>query len=218
MTFDPHLLRSHVWLYPRITVSKSHGNTSMYLDTVINFANYHIHILRTESVITYFLNYVQGRQKWAVWLLKICNLDKFVQNRLTPSWEHHPSTRQNRQYLSAVLKLVNILSLLKTQHKTPVLEILYCVLADDTIERGHFFKFPEKTRYMQWRAIGVARGGAECHPWQRKFAKNQGKRGKIGKRQKSREVSFTLPLLTDRAGYATDYMSLGCSKRSCPPS
>ena len=39
----PHLLGSHVWLYPRIIVSKSHGNTSMYVDTVINFANYHIH-------------------------------------------------------------------------------------------------------------------------------------------------------------------------------
>ena len=39
----PHLLRSHVWLYPRIIVSKAHGNTSMYVDTVITFANYHIH-------------------------------------------------------------------------------------------------------------------------------------------------------------------------------
>ena len=39
----PRLLRSHVWLYPRIIVSKSHDNTSMYVDTVINFANYHIH-------------------------------------------------------------------------------------------------------------------------------------------------------------------------------
>ena len=39
----PCLLRSHVWLYPRIIVSKSHGNTSMYVDTVINFANCNIH-------------------------------------------------------------------------------------------------------------------------------------------------------------------------------
>ena len=39
----PCLLRSHVWLYPRIIVSKSHDNTSMYVDTVINLANYHIH-------------------------------------------------------------------------------------------------------------------------------------------------------------------------------
>ena len=35
--------RSHVWLYPRIIVSKSHDNTSMYVDTMINFAKYHIH-------------------------------------------------------------------------------------------------------------------------------------------------------------------------------
>ena len=54
----PHLLRSHVWLYLRIIVSKSHGNTSMYADTVINLQKlphtytYYIHILRTESVIT----------------------------------------------------------------------------------------------------------------------------------------------------------------------
>ena len=60
----PCLLRSHVWLYPRIIVSKSHDNTSLYVDTVINFAKYHIHthtyyilhtyihILHTEWVIT----------------------------------------------------------------------------------------------------------------------------------------------------------------------
>ena len=53
----PCLLRSHVWLYPRIIVSKSHDNTSMYVDTVINFVKYHIHthtyyILHTEWVIT----------------------------------------------------------------------------------------------------------------------------------------------------------------------
>ena len=39
----PCLLRSHVWLYSRIIVSQSHDNTSMYVDTVINFAKYHIH-------------------------------------------------------------------------------------------------------------------------------------------------------------------------------
>ena len=51
----PHLLRSHVWLYPRIIVSKSHGNTSMYMDTVINFAKYHI--LRRP---TYYVHDVQN--------------------------------------------------------------------------------------------------------------------------------------------------------------
>ena len=33
----PSLLRSHVWLYPRIIVSKSHKNTSKYVDTVTFF-------------------------------------------------------------------------------------------------------------------------------------------------------------------------------------
>ena len=41
-----------MWLYPRIIVSKSHGNTSMYVDTVINFANYHIHTNTTYYVHT----------------------------------------------------------------------------------------------------------------------------------------------------------------------
>ena len=56
--WPPCLFRSHVWLYPRMIVSMSHGNTSMYVDTVINSAKYHIHItyrryiLRTEWVIT----------------------------------------------------------------------------------------------------------------------------------------------------------------------
>ena len=35
----PHLLRSHVWLYPRIIMSKSHENTSKYVDTVTFFPN-----------------------------------------------------------------------------------------------------------------------------------------------------------------------------------
>ena len=34
----PHLLRSYVWLYPRIIVSKFHENTSKYVDTVTFFA------------------------------------------------------------------------------------------------------------------------------------------------------------------------------------
>ena len=33
-----HLLRSYVWLYPRIIVSKSHENTLKYVDTVTFFA------------------------------------------------------------------------------------------------------------------------------------------------------------------------------------
>ena len=48
----PCLLRSHVWLYPRIIVSKSHDNTSMYVDTVTNFAKYHIHTHTTYILHT----------------------------------------------------------------------------------------------------------------------------------------------------------------------
>ena len=64
---------------------------------------------------------------------------------------------------------------------------------------------------------GIATGGSrgvECHPWQRKICQKSGKRGKksgkigekeekSGRKDKNREGSFTLPLPTDRAGYAT---------------
>ena len=54
-------------------------------------------------------------------------------------------------------------------------------------------------------ATGVARG-AECQKMP-KIRKNSGKIGKkeekSGRKVKNQEVSFTLTLLTDRAGYAT---------------
>ena len=89
----PCLLRSHVWLYPRIIVSKSHDDTSMYVDTVINFANYHIHTYTYYVHTTYYvqnewshsllLNSVQARQKgikeWAaehIWVFYILFVDE----------------------------------------------------------------------------------------------------------------------------------------------
>ena len=70
----PCLLRSNVWLSPRIIVSKSHDNTSMYVDTVINFAKYHIHtsihILRTYYVhTTYILHTYYVQNEWSHSLL-----------------------------------------------------------------------------------------------------------------------------------------------------
>ena len=63
------------------------------------------------------------------------------------------------------------------------------------------------------KQIGLAtllQGGQSATPDSEKFAKNREKLGKIGKTEeksgrkgKNREGSFTLPLLTDRAGYAT---------------
>ena len=94
------LLRSHVWLYPRIIVSKSHDNTSMYVDTVINFAKYHIHttyiqrtyyvhttdILRTEWVITSSLTELSsGKTKMIkLWLVY------YQQNPILVSVRHQP--------------------------------------------------------------------------------------------------------------------------------
>ena len=54
--FTPCLLRSHVWLYPRIIVSKSHDNTSLYVDTVINSAKYHIHTHTYYVHTTYYIH------------------------------------------------------------------------------------------------------------------------------------------------------------------
>ena len=51
----PCLLRSHLWLYPRIIVSKSHGNTSMYVYTVVNFVK-----LPHTTYILYTTYYVQN--------------------------------------------------------------------------------------------------------------------------------------------------------------
>ena len=74
----PCLFRSHVWLYPRIIVSKFHDNSSMYVDTVINFAKYHIHtyyILHTyyrhttyrmsDHIVSYWTQFRQDKnQTW----------------------------------------------------------------------------------------------------------------------------------------------------------
>ena len=69
-------------------------------------------------------------------------------------------------------------------------------------------------------ATGVVRGGRvppltskkKCQKSGKRAKKNQKKSGKnqkkLGKKRKNREVSFTLPLVTDRAGYATGWRSL----------
>ena len=62
---------------------------------------------------------------------------------------------------------------------------------------------------------GGGQGGHSATPNSKKFAKNREKEGKIrkigkkeeesGRKGKNREGSFTFPLLTDTAGYATSY-------------
>ena len=81
--------------------------------------------------------------------------------------------------------------------------------------------FQMSTNMPSIGSSGVATGGArgeECHPWQRKKCQKEGKRGKnqeklekkeekSGRKGKNRAAFFTFPLLTDGAGYATDWFS-----------
>ena len=87
------LLRSHVWLYPRIIVSKSHDNTSMYVDTVINFAKYHIHthtyILHTtyrmsDHIVSYWTQFRRDKNaKSALWISGQKTIDHFYNWQFT---------------------------------------------------------------------------------------------------------------------------------------
>ena len=89
-------------------------------------------------------------------------------------------------------------------------------------ENGSFFRCCKYVIGLLWRSSiwnflsGLAtRGGKgrqSATPDSEKIAKNQEKEGKIrkkegksGRKGKIRESSFTLPLLTDRAGYATEF-------------
>ena len=93
----PCLLRSHVWLYPRIIVSKSHDNTSMYVDTVINFAKYHIHTYTYYVHTTYYvqnewshsllLNSVQARQKCKHPIRQVIRTEEILLNIQTDEFE-----------------------------------------------------------------------------------------------------------------------------------
>ena len=59
----PHLLRSHVWLYPRITVSKFHGNIShKYIHTT--YIHIYIHTVHTtyrmsDHIVSFWTYIVQ---------------------------------------------------------------------------------------------------------------------------------------------------------------
>ena len=111
---NPCLLRSHVWLYPSVIVSKSHGNTSMYVDTVIKFAKlphttYHIHtcthtvyILRTEWVITKSLTeHSSGETKMTSKLNQNdTRLDKILLVWLVIYWTEKNDTKMNQNNTS----------------------------------------------------------------------------------------------------------------------
>ena len=56
---------------------------------------------------------------------------------------------------------------------------------------------------MQWRSHWGGKGGRVPPLTAKKMPKIGKKEEKSGRKVKNLEVSFTLPLLTDRAGYAT---------------
>ena len=73
-----------------------------------------------------------------------------------------------------------------------------------------FPSFPFLVSLFQWRSHWGGEGGRvlpltvkKLSKIEKKIRKNREKRGKIGKKDKNREGSFTLPLLTDRAGNVT---------------
>ena len=78
--------------------------------------------------------------------------------------------------------------------------------------------------FMQWRSHWGGKGGRvppltmkicpKSGKKREKIRKKREKEDKSGRKGKNREVSFTLPLLTDRAGYATVFMGL-CDDDEC---
>ena len=104
-------------------------------------------------------------------------------------------------------------------------EVAHCIMTKKLGEicpSRHFPSLIEGTYCTQWCSHWGGKRGQSVTPvsenlpriWKKreKIRKNRGKKsGKIGKKEeksgrkgKNWEVSFTLPLLTDRAGYATD--------------
>ena len=82
----PCLLRSHVWLYPRITVSKSHDNTSMYVDTVINFAKYHIHTHTYIHIHTHTCTYIHTTYRMSDHIVSYWTQFRRDKNRSLADW------------------------------------------------------------------------------------------------------------------------------------
>ena len=67
---------------------------------------------------------------------------------------------------------------------------------------------PQKGMHgIQWRVKGGRVPSLTAKNLPKIGKRKSGKSGKIGKKKKNRKDSFTLPLLTDRAGYATDGIS-----------
>ena len=126
-------------------------------------------------------------------------------------------------------RLVEGLLLLSCLHRFPILLLYeftfailknhFCsILAEEYTDVCNIFKYCsssyKKETSLQWRSHGGSKGHSltakkitknrdkEGLNWE-KEGQNWGKEDKLGRKGKDREGSFTLPLLTDTAGYAT---------------
>ena len=109
----PHLLRSHVWLYPRIIVSKSQENTSKYVDTVTLFAkiwtkgHWPLYDLWPHICWGLMCDSTQGslcpipmkihQSMWIQWLF--CKKKKLNQRSWTPRWPLTPHLLSSHVWL-----------------------------------------------------------------------------------------------------------------------
>ena len=94
----PHVC-SHVWLYPRIIVSKSHDNTSMYVDS-----DQFCKIPQLPHTYTYYIHThttVQARQKAITYQWKLCPSESLHCKFWLPVEQRRKDISQSQQTANA---------------------------------------------------------------------------------------------------------------------
>ena len=111
-SLTPRLLRSYVWLYPRIIVSKSHENTSKYVDTVTFFAKnlnqrsltprWHLtpHLLRSHVWLYPRIILSKSHENTSKYVDTVTLLAKtWTKRSLTPRWPLTPHLLRSHVWL-----------------------------------------------------------------------------------------------------------------------
>ena len=137
--WPPQLLRSHVWLYPRIIVSKSHENTSKYVDTVNLFAK----------------TWTKGHWPLDDLLPHICwgQMCDSIQGSLCPS----PMGIHECMWIQwSILQITTYIHILHTTYilrtESVITKSLSELRSDETIKHNIYLLTPESVRI---RVIGV---------------------------------------------------------------
>ena len=132
----PHLLRSHVWLYPRIIVSKSHENTSKYVDTVTFFAKKNLN----QRSLTPRWPLTPHLLRSHVWLYPRIILSK-----------SHENTSKYVDIVNLFAKNLNQRSLTPRWPLTPTSVEVTCV----TVPKDHYVQVP-------WEYVNVCGYSYQC--------------------------------------------------------